>query len=123
MATPPAISTNDVLTYSFVIVNNGNVTLQNVTVVDPLSGLSALFCLPTQGSSLAPNAIMNCTATYTVTQADFDRGEITNLATATGTAPDGSNVLDTSSNLVQTAPALPAIALVNPPFRFRAQLQ
>ncbi len=106
------ISTNDVLTYSFVIVNNGNVTLQNVTVADPLSGLSALSCLPTQGSSLAPNAIMNCTATYTVTQADFDRGEITNLATATGTAPDGSNVLDTSSNLVQTAPALPAIALV-----------
>ncbi|ROR55341.1 putative repeat protein (TIGR01451 family) [Luteococcus japonicus] len=81
-----------VVTYSFAVTNSGNVDVTNVRVADPHTGLSALTCTPAQGSTLAPRATMNCTATYTTTQADLDRMSIANTATATATAPDGSTL-------------------------------
>ena len=38
----------DLITYTYVATNTGNVTLNNVTISDPLPGLSALSCVPTQ---------------------------------------------------------------------------
>ncbi len=73
------VSLNDTLTYQFVASNTGNITLSGVTVVDPLPGLSALSCKP---ASLAPGEALTCTATYTVTQADVDAGNVHNEATA-----------------------------------------
>ena len=82
----------DTLTYSFVATNDGTVTLTNVSVTDPLPGLSALTCVPVAGSSLAPTETMTCSATYSVTQADVDNGQVDNTATATGTPPTGPPV-------------------------------
>ena len=91
------VSLGDTLTYTFNVTNDGNVNLTSVDVTDPMTGLSALSCGAT---SLAPNASMTCTATYTVTQADVDAGSIYNTATATGTPPIGENVTDTDDETV-----------------------
>ena len=89
-----ATSPGDTLTYSFLVTNTGNVTLSDVTVTDPHTGLSAISCPATV---LAPAASMTCTATYVVTTGDFNAGIIVNTATVVGTAPDGRKVDDKDS--------------------------
>ena len=70
----------DVLHYTIVATNTGNVTLTGVTVSDPKLG--TLVCNPVQPATLAPKATISCTGTYTVTQADLDAGKVDNTATA-----------------------------------------
>ncbi len=48
---PPA-APGVVITYSYLVTNNGNVTLHTVGVTDPMPGLSSISC---PSSSLAPN--------------------------------------------------------------------
>jgi uncharacterized repeat protein (TIGR01451 family) len=72
------------VTYSYTVTNIGNVTLNPVTVSDPMVGLSLISC-PTE--SLAPGVSETCTATYKTTTVDVKAGSITNTATATGTPP------------------------------------
>jgi uncharacterized repeat protein (TIGR01451 family) len=98
----------DLITYSFTVINTGNVTLTNVSVSDPLAGLSAITPAPV---TLAPNASQVFTATYTITQADLDAGKVDNTATATGTPPAGDPVTDTDSESI-TADQNPAIDIV-----------
>nr|MBN1229438.1 DUF11 domain-containing protein [Anaerolineae bacterium] len=69
---------DDVLNYTITATNIGNVTLEAVTVTDPL--VSGLSCTPTNGSALAPGESMICTATHTVTQADLDAGHWANTS-------------------------------------------
>ena len=69
------------------VTNTGNVTLDPVSVDDPKVG--SVTCPVTK---LAPGASTTCTATYTLTQADVDAGEVVNVATATGTDPTGTDV-------------------------------
>jgi uncharacterized repeat protein (TIGR01451 family) len=68
----------DVIHYTIVATNDGNTTLAAVTVTDP--NASGLTCTPANGSSLAPNATMNCTASHTITQADLNAGHYFNQA-------------------------------------------
>ena len=69
----------DVIHYTIVATNDGNVTLHNVTVTDP--NVSNLSCTPaTPVANLAPGASINCTATHTVTQADLDAGHYANTS-------------------------------------------
>ena len=81
----------DLIEYEIVATNNGNVTLTNVVVSDPLLG--TLNCTPTQPTSLAPSATITCTGSYAITQADLDSnatlepdnvlaGQLDNTATA-----------------------------------------
>ncbi|MCM3658454.1 hypothetical protein M3147_14450 [Agromyces mediolanus] len=90
------------ITYTFVIENTGNVTLTDVTVNDTgftgSGSLSAISC-PDEAAALTPGAQIECTASYTVTQADVDRGTIDNTATATGTAPTGGEVTTSPSEV------------------------
>jgi large repetitive protein len=79
-STPSTVTTaGQVITYTLVAQNTGNVTLTNVVVTDPM--LPTLSCGPV---SLAPGASATCTQTYTVTQADINAGSIYNTASATG---------------------------------------
>ncbi len=59
-----------------------------------MTGLSAVTC---PAPPLAPGAFETCTATYTTTQADVDRGGITNTGTASGLPPTGPAVTDPST--------------------------
>ena len=76
-ATEPSYNAvGQVIHYTIVATNTGNMTLAAVTVTDP--GVNELSCTPTNGSALAPGASMTCTATHTVTQADLDAGHYAN---------------------------------------------
>jgi len=115
----------DTITYSLTVSNLGNVTLTNIGVTD--NKIGTVTCAV---SSLAPTLSTNCTgAPYNITQADVDAGLVSNQATASGTAPDGTVVDDLSdpttagptNNLPTTVPlaAKPVIGLVktaSPPF-------
>ena len=97
-ATPTTVTAaGDLVAYSFVVRNTGNVTLTTVDVGDPLPGLSAVVC---PVATLPPGGATTCSATYTVTQADVDAGSIANTATASGTPPIGAPVTDTDTEVV-----------------------
>jgi uncharacterized repeat protein (TIGR01451 family) len=70
----------DVIHYTITVKNTGNVTLPTVTVTD--TQVTDLSCTPANGSSLAPNDTMTCTASHTITQADLDAGSFYNQACA-----------------------------------------
>ncbi|WP_084337201.1 DUF7507 domain-containing protein [Actinomadura oligospora] len=97
------------ITYRYHVVNDGNVTLNNVTVSDARIGQYAIPCIP---STLSPGEAADCTATYTTTQADVDAGSITNVAVARGTPPGTSEptVSDPDDVTVPAAPG-PAISV------------
>ena len=100
----------DKVTYSFKVTNTGTVTLNPVTVHDPLLGATSPSVTCPVGA-LAPGTSVTCTsATYTLTQADVDAGKRDNTATATGTAPGGAKVTSSDSTST-TITAVPAIEL------------
>ena len=111
---PTGLSVGDEVTYTYAVENTGNVTLFNVTVTDPHTGLSTITCTPPQGSTLAPGDTMTCTATYVVTQADVDAGEIVNLGTVTGTDANDDPVTDDDPLQLPIEPN-PAIQIVKLP--------
>jgi uncharacterized repeat protein (TIGR01451 family) len=98
----------DVLTYTLVATNTGNVTLTDVTITDPKLG--TLSCDSAAPVTLAPGAKLTCTGSYAITQADLDAGKVDNTATATGTPPAGDDVTDNDD---ETVPAVqrPAISV------------
>jgi uncharacterized repeat protein (TIGR01451 family) len=82
------------ITYQYQLTNTGTVSLTSVHVTDPMAGLSAVTC---PDPTLAPSSSETCTATYSTTQADVDRGSISNTATVSARPPD----ISPSSNTVQ----------------------
>jgi uncharacterized repeat protein (TIGR01451 family) len=108
-----------VLHYTIVVTNVGNVTLHNVVVTDPL--VSDLDCEPDLPvASLAVGASFTCTATYTIVESDFDTLLVTNVACADDGMGDGEVGADPVCDEVQTpgqelqeetdAPSLPDTA-------------
>ncbi|MGQ3191721.1 DUF7507 domain-containing protein [Neoaquamicrobium sediminum] len=82
------IDSGETITYSFLVTNNGAVTLTDVTVDDPMLADAGISVSPGP-QTLAPGESATFTATYEPTQADIDSGSVTNTATGTGTPPDG----------------------------------
>ena len=75
----------DTITWSFLVQDNGTVSVSGVGIVDAKAG--AVTC-PT--TALAPGATATCTsAAYSITQADVDAGVVSNTAAATATGPRG----------------------------------
>ncbi len=104
-ALPAVTDAGDTISYSFVVTNAGNVTLNNITVADPLPGMPPITCPPGQ---LAPGASTTCsTVVYTVTQGNMDAGLVTNTATGQGTPPSGPNATgdDSTTTPLTAGPA------------------
>ncbi|WP_433862326.1 DUF7507 domain-containing protein [Streptomyces sp. L7] len=99
------------VTYEFVVTNTGNVTLQSPQVVEArFSGFAVLdpVC-PAGVTSLAPGEAVTCTADYVTTQADIDKGGITNSAVATLQTPGGATITAPPSEVDITADPAPAL--------------
>ena len=72
----------ETITYKITALNDGNLTLTDITVTDELTGDSWPV------AKLAPGASEEFETSYTVTEDDILAGEVVNVATATGTSPD-----------------------------------
>ncbi|MCL2781822.1 MAG: DUF11 domain-containing protein, partial [Actinomycetia bacterium] len=127
---PQITAAGDIVTYKLVVTNTGDEPLHNLSVTDPGpmvntstagdGAFSSITCASVPlGGTLAVGAFTTCYATYTVTQVDMDNpgmvnnlGELTNTATAIGTAP-GETQPDPATDTA-TVPMLvdPEIALL-----------
>ena len=101
-ASPSSYSAaGDIISYTYIVTNTGNMALTGVTVSDDKASVS---CPKT---TLAVGEAMTCTASYTITQADLDGGSVTNLATASS---DQTDPVTASKTVV--AEQLPGLSLV-----------
>jgi uncharacterized repeat protein (TIGR01451 family) len=84
----------DPLTYAFVALNTGSMTLRSVMISDSLPGLTPLDYTwpdPTHPGVVGPGQVVSARATYRLTQADIDAGEV--MATALAGAASPANEL------------------------------
>ncbi|WP_040481807.1 DUF7507 domain-containing protein, partial [Mariniradius saccharolyticus] len=89
----------DVLNYTVTVTNTGNVTLSNVVVVDPLTGLNQTI------ASLAPTASQSFNTSYTIVQSDLDNGSVANTASAS------SGSVSVSDQVTVNAVQSPALSI------------
>jgi uncharacterized repeat protein (TIGR01451 family) len=77
--------------------------VSQVTVDDPmLAGLPVPAPVSCPTAALAPGASLECSAAYTVGQADVDRGEVANTASASGVPAAGSPGVDSQPDTTHT---------------------
>ncbi len=82
-------SLGDVIGYSFVVTNSGGAGFAgDITVTDDKAG--AFLCRPASLGVFSVGATHTCTVNYTVTQADVDRGFVTNNAVASTIFAEGT---------------------------------
>ncbi|MHC8949729.1 DUF7507 domain-containing protein [Sphingobacterium hungaricum] len=98
----------EVIRYTFTIVNSGLVNVTELKLTDPLLSNQPLK-LPSSSMTASQRVVI--TVDYVITQADLDRGSVTNTALITGKNPRGFDVSDrsgtTSSNDTPTVIVLP----------------
>ncbi len=98
-----------IITYTYVIMNNGTTTLgpAQFTVTD--AGLSGPVSCGEPTSSLTPGATLTCTAAYTITQANMDAGSVSTAASAAGggaaTSQTASATVTKGAVVVPTTPS------------------
>ena len=85
--------------YTFTVTNVGNVTITGIAVADP--NTTTPTCAASQ---LDPGEQTTCTATHTVRQDDITNGSVVNMASVTGSTPDGQTLPPIVSNTI-TIPA------------------
>jgi uncharacterized repeat protein (TIGR01451 family) len=106
----------NIVDYTFVVTNTGNVTLSGIAVHDTESApatqgnLSAIAC---PSGALSPGQAETCTASYTVTQADLDNGSVSDSAVASGLPPGSDTpVMSSSSSATVEAALSPSLSVV-----------
>ena len=99
------IAPGEIINYTLIVTNTGNVTITGITVSDP----NAVVTCTGAPYTLVPGASTTCTATHTVTAADITAGSITNTATVTGIAPNNSTVTATSNTITVLLENLPPV--------------
>jgi LPXTG-motif cell wall-anchored protein len=111
--TQTVTTAGQVVTYSFLVTNTGNVTLTDAKPIEgTFSGTGSVSTptCPTTAASLAPGQSVTCTATYSVTAADINAGHmLANTATATAVPPDGTAITSDPSTVDLPSPAVPAV--------------
>lgn len=111
---PSASTVGGTMTYSFVVTNTGNVTLNAVAVVDDKLTVAPVCPVTT----LAPGAATTCTGTYTLVQADLDAGRVVNRARAEGVPPatpgnpNPPRVPSPEDEAITDLPSAPALTIV-----------
>jgi uncharacterized repeat protein (TIGR01451 family) len=97
---------DETIQYTFRVTNIGNVTLDTITISDPLINVPGL--VPT----LAPAAMDDSTfsGTYIITQNDIDSGSVLNLATVDALDPSNNPLSVDSNTGVTTVVNLPSTA-------------
>jgi uncharacterized repeat protein (TIGR01451 family) len=112
----PLGGVGDQVPYTYTITNTGLVGLVNVAVTDNKIASAAINCASSGTNTktpLAVNASFSCVATYTITQADFDLGGVTNIATVTGDPSSGGvGPTATATVTVTTGTQSPSLTIV-----------
>ena len=87
----------ETISYVFVVTNTGNLSVFNITLEDPLPGI-VISGGPI--TSLAPGEIdtTTFTASYAITSADIEAGEVINQAVVRGITAGGEDLSDTSDD-------------------------
>ncbi len=112
-AAPVGAAAGNTVTYSFLVTNTGNVTVDGLEIVDDeFTGSGDLSAITCPVTALAPTASTTCTASYTLTQADVDNGELHNAATGTGNTPSDGDVTSPPSEVDVDLPANPSLSVV-----------
>jgi gliding motility-associated-like protein/uncharacterized repeat protein (TIGR01451 family) len=99
----------ETISYTFTVTNEGNVSLSNVTVTDPMIATISGPSGDTDGDGqLDVTETWVYTGTYVINQVDIDAGQVVNQATAEGTAPDATAVSDLSddNNVLENDPTI-----------------
>ena len=93
-------SPQDVVTYTYDIINCGDVTVTDVTILENAASFSGTGSLPNPvlpaGTNLDPSESITIQSSYSITQLDIDAGFIDNQAMINGNDPDGAGVSDLS---------------------------
>ena len=85
-ATPGFSAVGDIIDYSYLVTNTGNTTLAGpVTVSDDKTTVTCpdVTTIGNLDANLDVGESVTCSASYAVTQADIDAGNVVNIATAT----------------------------------------
>jgi len=101
---PAVVEQGADITYTFVLTNNGNVTLTNPVINDarcvmPGTVLSFASGYTSGDTGATPQALdvgeaWTFTCTYAISQADINSGTVANMATGAGQDPSGANIED-----------------------------
>lgn len=104
-------ATTDIVTYEFVVTNEGNVTTTGQITVEDLLIPASVACGPAIGG-IAPGGTVTCEATWSPEQSDIDTGEFLNSATASMPFDGGTITTLTPSEVTVYAVQQPAMTVV-----------
>ena len=99
------LKVDDVVTYTIVVKNTGNVDLLNVTVDDDQTNLHKTIDLLPRGESI------DLTTEHTITEADLLEGEYVNTVKVEGTSPEGEKTDAEASERVETETVDPKLVV------------
>jgi gliding motility-associated-like protein/uncharacterized repeat protein (TIGR01451 family) len=95
-ATSTANKAGDIINYSIVFKNTGNVTLTDIALVDANADAGSLT--PSNITSVLPGATVSITAKHTVKQSDVNAGGFSNQVSATVKDPKGNTITKVSDD-------------------------
>jgi len=94
------ITPGDIITYDYEIINCGNVSLSNITIVETPDQFTGTGVLPVVllpgGTIIPPGGSITTSSNYSITPEDLEVGEIDNQALVNADSPSGVTVDDLS---------------------------
>ena len=95
------------ITYTYTLTNIGTTPLGPAQFIVSDNKLTAPLACGQANVTIAPNQPLNCSALYTITQADMAAPNVTNTASATGASQTTASVTTTITNLTVAATQTP----------------